>query len=80
VLPIIGVASGGPKGPWPRQILENIVILCFERRFSKQSSVFRLKSDILSPRFFIWPPQIFGLATALLPITLCLEHTSQNKD
>jgi len=39
-------------------ILENIVILCFERRFSKQNSVIRLKSNILAP-------PIFGLATPL---------------
>jgi len=31
------------------KFLENIVILCFERCFSKQSNVFRLKSNILAP-------------------------------
>ena len=48
----IGVAGrhGPPKG------LENIVILCFESRFSKQNSVIGLKSNIL-------PPKISGLAT-----------------
>jgi len=30
------------------KFLENIVILCFERRFSKQNSVFRLKLNILA--------------------------------
>jgi len=39
--------------------LENIDILCFERRFSKQNSVIRLKSNILDP-------QIFRLATPLV--------------
>jgi len=39
----IGIARGGPEGPWPPKFLENIVILCFERRFSKQNSVIRLK-------------------------------------
>jgi len=43
--------------PTPK-FLENIVILCFERRFPKQNSVISLKSNILAP-------QIFGLATAL---------------
>ena len=41
------------------KFLEHIVILCFERRFSKQNSVIRVKSNILPP------PQIFGLATPL---------------
>jgi len=36
-----------------------MIILSFERRFSKQNSVIRLKSYTL-------PPQIFGLATPLL--------------
>jgi len=59
----MGVARGGPKGPFPpKKILENIVILCFERRFSKQNSVIRLKSYTLPPK------KIFGLATPL-------EHT-----
>jgi len=43
----------------PLKFLENIVILCFERRFSKQNSVIRLKSNIFAP------PQSFGLATPL---------------
>ena len=34
----------------PPQFLENIVILCFERRVSKQNSVIRLKSNILPPK------------------------------
>jgi len=42
----------------PPNFLENIVILCFERRFSKQNSVIGLKSNILAPK-------IFGLATPL---------------
>ena len=42
----------------PQKFLENIVILCFERRFSEQNSVIRLKSNLLAP-------QISGLATPL---------------
>ena len=46
----IGVA----KGAMPPKILENMVILCFERRFSKQNSVIRLKSNILPPLQNFW--------------------------
>jgi len=36
-------------------MLKNIVILCFERRSSKQNSVVRLKSNILPPpKFLVW--------------------------
>jgi len=38
----------------PKKFLENIVILCFERRFSKQNSVIRLKSKICPPNFLDW--------------------------
>jgi len=31
----------------PPKFVENIVILCFEKRFSKQNSVVRLKLNIL---------------------------------
>jgi len=44
----------------PPNILENLVILCFEKRFSKQYSVIRLKSKILPPNKFLPPPQFFG--------------------
>jgi len=50
-------------GPYP-PTLENMVILYFERRFSKQNSVIRLKSNILDPTIF-FPKKIFGLATPL---------------
>ena len=59
----IGVDMGVQGGHAP-QTLKNMVILCFERRFSKQNSVIRLKSNILAPKFFALP-QIFGLATPL---------------
>ena len=35
----IGVAGGRQTGHDPQKFLENIVISCFERRFSKQNSV-----------------------------------------
>ena len=51
----IGVARGGAKGPCPQKFLENIVILCFERRFSKQNNIILLKLNILlPPKFFGW--------------------------
>ena len=49
---VIGVARGETKEPWPPIFLENIVILCFERRFSIQNSVIRLKSNIFPPPNF----------------------------
>ena len=44
----------GAKGAMPSpQFWENKVILCFERRFSRQNSVLRLKSNILAhPNFW----------------------------
>ena len=40
-------SQGGQRGHAPQKFLENIVILCFERRFSKQNNVIRLKLNIL---------------------------------
>jgi len=45
--------SQGAKEPWPPKFLENIFILSFKRRFSKQNSVIRLKSNILAPTKFL---------------------------
>ena len=43
----------GAKGAMPpKKFLENIVILCFEKRFSKQNSAIRLKSNIVTPQNF----------------------------
>jgi len=58
----------GQKGHGPPKFVENIVILCFERRFSKENRV-RLKSNILAP------PKIFGLVT---PQTRALAFQSFN--
>jgi len=63
-VPTIGVARGGAKESWPPKFLEKIVILCFERRFFKQSSVIRQKWNILSPQMFWHPPNFWtGYAT-----------------
>jgi len=35
------VRGGGKEAMTPIKFLENIVILCFERRFSKQNSIIR---------------------------------------
>jgi len=41
-------SQGRAKGAMPPpKFVENIVILCFERRFSKQNSVIRLKLNLL---------------------------------
>jgi len=61
----IGVAKGGDKGATPPQFLENIVILCFERRFSKRNNVIRLKSNISPPQFLGWL-RYFSLPIAAL--------------
>ena len=52
-------SQGGQRGHSP-QILENVVILCFEKRFSKQNTVIRLKSNILPLPKNFWA----GYATA----------------
>jgi len=58
-------SQGGQRSHAP-QILENIVILCFVKCFSKQNSVIRLKSNILPPQFFCTPPNFWaGYATGL---------------
>ena len=44
---VAATSIGVARGAMPPKILENIDILCFERRFSKQNSVIRLKSSIL---------------------------------
>jgi len=46
-------SQGDQRGHAPPTFLENIVILCIERRFSKQNSVIRLKSNILTPPKFL---------------------------
>ena len=56
----IGVARGAKEAMIPPKVLENIVILCFERRFSKQNSVIRLKSNILGPRKFLSLPNFWA--------------------
>jgi len=59
-------SQGAPRGPWlPLRFFENIVILCFERRFSKQNSVIRLKSNILAPKKIFGSLQILWLAMPL---------------
>ena len=77
----IGVAMG-VKGAMPPKCLERMVILSFERHFSKQNSVIRLKSNILSPPFFAPPKSWTGYATAVYakrhfcidPMTILVSH------
>jgi len=51
----------GQRGHAPPKLLENIVILCFERRFSKQNSVIHAKSNIWPQKNFSAPPKFLGL-------------------
>jgi len=69
---LIGVARGGRRGHALPKFLENIVILCFERCFSIQNSVIRLKSYILAP-------QIFGLATPLAMHCRCVNKNFKSE-
>jgi len=47
-------SQGGAKGATASpKFLENMVILCFERRFAKQNGVIRLKSNIFAPLKFL---------------------------
>jgi len=63
----------------PPKVLENIVILCFERRFSKQNNVFHLKSNIWPPQKIFGPDQTFVLATPLsIPVKKKTENTAKN--
>ena len=50
----IGVAREAKGAMTPPKFLENIVILCFERRFSKENSAIRLKSNIFAPPTNFW--------------------------
>jgi len=48
-------SQGGQTDHVPPKCLEKIIILCFERRFSEQSSVIGLKSNFLPhPKFLGW--------------------------
>ena len=60
VAPLIGVARGAKRTMASPKSLENVVILCFERRFSEQNSVIRLKSNILAPPKFFGPLKFLG--------------------
>jgi len=50
--PRIGVGKGVKEAMPPKKVLENIVILCFQRGFSKQNNVIRVKSNMLLPPNF----------------------------
>jgi len=74
------------RGRFPPNFWKKKRFLCFERRFSKQKSVIRLKSNILSSPKFFGHLQIFGLATPLLPDKVnfqffvhCYEPSNKHK-
>jgi len=59
----IDLARGAYGAIPPSKFLENIVILCFERRYGKQNNIIHLKSNIRDRTNFC--PPVFGLATPL---------------
>ena len=70
-------SQGGLKGPCPPKFSENIFILCFERRFSKQTSAIRLKSTILPPPNF-WGGYATGnMHLFLTKVAFMHEHFKQ---
>jgi len=56
----IGGARGAKGAVAPFKFLENMVILCLERRFSKQNRVIRLKSNSLASPNFLGLPKFSG--------------------
>jgi len=58
----------------PPQFLKNTVILCLEKRFSKQNSVIRRKSNILDPKIFSPPPNFWSGYATVNPHCAC-NHT-----
>jgi len=53
----------GPKGHVPHKFLKNVVILCFQKRFSKKKRYSPKIKRFGPPKFFASPN--FGLATPL---------------
>jgi len=65
--------GGGKRGHGSHKFLENIVILCFETRFSRQNNVIRLKSNILLANSNFCPPPNFWAGHATAQRT-CFDH------
>jgi len=61
----IGVARGGRRAMAPK-FLENTVILCFERRFSKQNCCSPIIKHFGPPKIF-WPLPNFWAGYATVP-------------
>jgi len=70
------VAKGGQRGHGPPKVLENIVILCFESRVSKQNIVIRLKSNIMAPKTIL-PPRNFWAGYAAVQAFQVMGHPRQ---
>ena len=73
----IGIARG-PREPCASQIFRTYGHLCFERRYHKQNSVIRLKSNILSPKKIFGSLKIFGLAMPLRQSNSRLGNRQKN--
>ena len=70
----IGVARR-LKGPCPPNIFRKYSHLCFERPFSKQNSVIRLKSNILAPpKFLGW---LCHCSLAIVPLNEVVHRNNR---
>jgi len=72
----IGAARRAYRAIPPLKFLEHIVLLCFERRFPKENSVIRLKSNILAStkclgwqRYWSEKPRLQGTGIPLIEIS-----------
>jgi len=55
--------QGGQGRMVSHKVLGYLVILCFERQYSKRNTVARLKSNVLTPKFFAPQKVLAGYAT-----------------
>ena len=64
-------SQGGAKGPCPQKFLENIVFLCFERRFSKPgvTNLFAIAGHFVSYRWVRGRPVTTGGLLGVTPPT-----------
>jgi len=77
-------SQGGAKEPCLLKIFRKYSHLCFERRFSKQNSVIRLKSNILNPpkflttKFLAWLRHWVDIVSFASKSTYCSKGAPQS--
>jgi len=81
----MGVAREETRGACTQFLAYSyLVILCFERRYPKQSTVVRLKSNVLSLPIIFLTPKSFGLTTPavrrFVMVSLAENHSQHNLD